>query len=57
MSAQRWNWPKSWSSRSLRSVSTTSVGFYIAGCRTTLAAKKSMEKLLPLPCVCLTTPA
>ena len=29
---QRWNWPKSWSSRSLRSVRTTSVGFSIAGC-------------------------
>jgi hypothetical protein len=57
MSWQRWNWPKSWSSRSLRSVSTTSVGFCIAGCRTTRAAKKSIEKLLPLPWVCQTTPA
>jgi hypothetical protein len=38
----------------LRPVSTTSVGFCIAGCRTTRAAKKSMEKLLPLPCVCQT---
>ena len=30
---QRAKVPKSWSSRSLRSVSTTSVGFSIAGCR------------------------
>ena len=38
LSEQRGNWPKSWSSRSLRSVKTTSVGFCIAACRTTRAA-------------------
>ena len=34
----RANVPKSWSSRSLRSVMTTSVGFSIAGCSTTRPA-------------------
>ena len=34
-SSQRENVPKSWSSRSLRSVSTTTVGFSIAGSRMT----------------------
>ena len=56
MSWQRWNWPKSWSSRSLRSVSTTRVGLCIALSRITRAAKNSMVKLFPLPCVCHTTP-
>ena len=37
-SRQRANVPKSWSSRSLRSVSTTIVGFSIAGCRITRPA-------------------
>lgn len=37
--------------RSLRSVSTTSVGFSIAGCRMIFPAKKTIERLLPLPWV------
>src|SRR5271169_2200583 len=39
----------SWSSRSLRSVITTIVGFSIAGCRISRPAQKAMARLLPEP--------
>ena len=48
-----WN---SWPSRSLRSVTTTSVGFCISGCCISLPAKHTIEMLLPEPCVCQTMP-
>jgi len=40
----------------LQSVSSASVGFRIAGCRTAYIAKNIIMNLLPLPCVCQTTP-
>ena len=48
--------PNNWPSRSLRSVMTTMVGFAIAASRITRAAKQVIVMLLPLPCVCQTTP-
>ena len=50
------NTPKSWPSRSLRSVMTTMVGFSICGACITRAAKHVMVMLFPLPWVCQTTP-
>ena len=43
------NVPKSWSSRSLRSVRTTSVGFSIAGCRIDLAGIERHRQALARP--------
>ena len=55
-SCAKLNTPKSWPSRSLRSVMTTMVGFSIALSCITRAAKQVIVMLLPLPCVCQTTP-
>ena len=48
--------PKSWPSKSFRSVRTTTVGFSMAGSRTMAPVKKAMVRLLPAPWLCQTTP-
>ena len=48
-----YNWP----SKSFLSVITNIVGLFNLLCFTKLPAKKVIEKLLPLPCVCQITPA
>ena len=53
----RENCSNSWPSRSWRSVTTTSVGFRIPGCWSSLPAYIAIEMLLPEPCVCQNTPA
>ena len=53
-SAHLLNCPNSWLSRSVRSVMTTIVGEDNARCRH--LAKNTIERDLPLPCVCQNTP-
>ena len=48
--------PNSWLSRSLRSVTTTSVGLPMAGCCISLPPRQVISMLLPAPWVCHTTP-